>query len=75
MHDREENFIEGICFFLIKFTRHEIVETGFLFSCIPTKIFKFQVTWGRCYDHNFRRFSAKKMVFFSKKQCDDQILA
>jgi hypothetical protein len=23
-------------------------------------------TWGRCYDHNFPRFSAKKLAFYSK---------
>jgi hypothetical protein len=25
-----------------------------------------QIIWGRCYDHNFLRFSAKKLAFFSK---------
>jgi hypothetical protein len=32
-------------------------------------------TWGRCYDHNFRQFSAKKLAFFLKNQCYDLIFA
>jgi hypothetical protein len=30
--------------------------------------------WGRCYDHNFLRFSVKKMAFFSKTKVMIKIL-
>jgi hypothetical protein len=32
------------------------------------------VIWGRCYDHNFLRFSAKKIGVFLKNQCYDNFL-
>jgi hypothetical protein len=33
-----------------------------------------KLLWGRCYDHNFLRFSAKKLAFFSKTNAMIKIL-
>jgi hypothetical protein len=43
-----------------------------------TQLAKIHPIWGRCYDHNFLRFSTifcKKLAFFLKNQCYDQNFA